>query len=190
MSNATAFEVGKLLEAIPDPIFIKSLSGEFVHCNSLFAGMLGVDRTRIIGAPVANVTNAEFSRVCDDVDRRMLYSNSLADRYDGLIQNEATKELFMAKLIKSLYLDDRGGPLGFICIVRSAKKNVQCTPKLSPRELEVLALVAEGMSQKEISRKLGISIHTTAHHMKAIYIKMNVRNRVAAISAANALELF
>lgn len=36
---------------------------------------------------------------------------------------------------------------------------------------------------------LGISVHTIAHHMKVIYIKMNVRNKVSAIAAANKFEL-
>lgn len=39
----------KIIEAMPDPVFIKGLGGEFVHCNSLFAGMLGSDKDSPIG---------------------------------------------------------------------------------------------------------------------------------------------
>lgn len=192
ISIGATFEAEKLIETMPDPIFIKGLDGEFIHCNSLFASMLGVDRGSIIGSPVVDVAKAEFARICDGVDRRLLSGRAFTDRYHSPIQNRATNERYMAQLIKSLYLDNHGKPLGFVCVVRSIKKSLQTphAPKLSPRELEVLGLVAQGKSQKEISSHLSISIHTTAHHMKAIYIKMNVRNRVAAIAAANTFGLF
>ncbi len=51
---------------------------------------------------------------------------------------------------------------------------------LTPRELEILCLVAEGQSNKVIARNLGISDGTVKLHVKAILRKLNVHSRVAA----------
>ena len=49
---------------------------------------------------------------------------------------------------------------------------------LSPRELEVLALLGEGMSMPEVAEKLGLSIHTVHDHRKAIGRKLHMDDRV------------
>lgn len=51
---------------------------------------------------------------------------------------------------------------------------------LTPREDEILALVAEGRTNKEIARTLGISEKTVKHYMTNIMEKLQVRNRVEA----------
>jgi len=51
---------------------------------------------------------------------------------------------------------------------------------LSGREQEVLKLVSEGLSNKEISQALGISASTVKNHLRNIMEKLHVRNRVEA----------
>ena len=51
---------------------------------------------------------------------------------------------------------------------------------LSERQLEVLRLVAEGHSYEEIGRCLFISANTVKFHLRSIYMRLGVRNRVAA----------
>ena len=51
---------------------------------------------------------------------------------------------------------------------------------LSPREREVLALVAEGLTNQLIARRLGISVDTAKEHVSTILEKLNVGNRAAA----------
>lgn len=55
-------------------------------------------------------------------------------------------------------------------------------PLLTRRELEVLALVGEGMSNKTIARKLGISSHTVKYHLEAVFTKLGVRSRAEAVT--------
>lgn len=55
-------------------------------------------------------------------------------------------------------------------------------PLLTPRELEVLALVGEGMSNKSIARRLGISAHTVKYHLEAVFTKLAVRSRAEAVT--------
>ncbi|MBB5353122.1 DNA-binding NarL/FixJ family response regulator [Haloferula luteola] len=51
---------------------------------------------------------------------------------------------------------------------------------LSPRETEVLELLCEGLSNKEIADRLGISTETVRVHLKHIYEKLHVRSRTEA----------
>jgi DNA-binding CsgD family transcriptional regulator len=55
---------------------------------------------------------------------------------------------------------------------------------LTPRELEVLALLAEGMSNKAIARRLGISVHTAKFHVGALIDKFDAIGRTDAVAQA------
>jgi len=55
---------------------------------------------------------------------------------------------------------------------------------LTPRELEVLALLAEGMSNKAIARRLGISVHTAKFHVGALIDKFDAIGRTDAVAHA------
>ena len=58
---------------------------------------------------------------------------------------------------------------------------------LSERQREVFALLAEGLSNKAIARKLGITEGTVKTHVATIFDVLNVHNRVSAVAAARAL---
>jgi DNA-binding CsgD family transcriptional regulator len=53
---------------------------------------------------------------------------------------------------------------------------------MTPREIEVLALAADGLSGPELANQLGLSGTTVNTHFKNIYEKLGVRNRAAAVA--------
>ena len=55
---------------------------------------------------------------------------------------------------------------------------------LTPRELEVLALLAEGASNKVIARRLGISVHTAKFHVGSLLDKLDAIGRTDAVAHA------
>ena len=55
---------------------------------------------------------------------------------------------------------------------------------LTPRELEVLTLLAEGLSNKAIARRLGISVHTAKFHVGALIDKFDAVGRTDAVTQA------
>jgi len=65
---------------------------------------------------------------------------------------------------------------------RLAERSVR--PELTPRELEILQLISEGMQNKEIAASLGISEATAQVHVKNILAKLDVRHRTAALNVA------
>ena len=58
-------------------------------------------------------------------------------------------------------------------------------PQLTPRQLEVIELVREGLSNTEIAERLGVTPGTVKVHLSAIYRSIGVRNRTAAVRALN-----
>jgi DNA-binding NarL/FixJ family response regulator len=64
--------------------------------------------------------------------------------------------------------------------IRYDRNGIQIQQELSPREVEVLRLVAEGASNPEISERLSISHHTVKSHIIHIFNKLNVNDRTQA----------
>ena len=63
-------------------------------------------------------------------------------------------------------------------------------PTLTPRESEVLAHVADGLSHKEIGRRLSISPETVRTHVRKACERLNARTRTHAVATALRLGLF
>lgn len=57
-------------------------------------------------------------------------------------------------------------------------------PQLTPRQLEILQLLAEGLPNKSISRQLGVSEDTVKTHLKTLFQELTVHTRTACVSAA------
>jgi DNA-binding NarL/FixJ family response regulator len=53
---------------------------------------------------------------------------------------------------------------------------------LTPREIEVLVAVSEGLGNKAIARKLDISLHTVKFHTESIFRKLGARTRAEAVA--------
>ncbi len=60
---------------------------------------------------------------------------------------------------------------------------------LTPRELDVLALLAEGLSNRKLAGQLGISEHTVKFHVNGILAKLDARSRTDAVVRAARLGL-
>ena len=72
---------------------------------------------------------------------------------------------------------------------RPAEKSIDLVEPLSERELEVLKLVAEGLSNQEIASRLYLSLRTIKFHTSNIYGKLGVKSRTEAVSKARNLGL-
>lgn len=53
---------------------------------------------------------------------------------------------------------------------------------LTSREIEVLGMLAEGLGNKAIAKRLGISEHTVKFHVSSIFSKLNASSRTEAVT--------
>jgi len=60
---------------------------------------------------------------------------------------------------------------------------------LSKREMEVLQLMAEGLSNQEIAEKLFVSLNTVKTHSSNVFVKLDVKRRMQAVEKAKRLAI-
>jgi DNA-binding NarL/FixJ family response regulator len=79
---------------------------------------------------------------------------------------------------------------GALNVPRGQRATTRANPaNLTPRELEVLNLLAEGLHNAEIAERLFVAEKTVAHHVSAILRKLGVPNRVQAVTEAARLGI-
>ena len=70
------------------------------------------------------------------------------------------------------------------------KQSPDIKEPLTRRELEILRLICDGLSSKDIGEKLFISINTVETHRKRILMKLNVKNSVGVVKYAMENNIF
>ena len=60
---------------------------------------------------------------------------------------------------------------------------------ITARQLEILSLLTDGLSNKLIAAALGITEGTVKQHLKSLYKRLNVQNRTQAVRAARSMKL-
>lgn len=83
----------------------------------------------------------------------------------------------------------RGKPLYFIAFCPAdmdaafpEKEGIPMFPELTDRENEILKLIADGLTNREISYSLSISESTVENHIHHIYEKLEISNRAKAVA--------
>jgi DNA-binding NarL/FixJ family response regulator len=74
-------------------------------------------------------------------------------------------------------------------MVRRAREISRVEAKLTPREVEVLQLISEGMTTRQMATRLSMSQRTVESHISKLYRKMGVGSRVQAVAKASELGL-
>ena len=93
-----------------------------------------------------------------------------------------------SSLIVPIYTQERStGQYPFTCRIDSS--NTSLIEPLSDRELEILILLAEGLTNREIASRLFVALNTVKAHTGNIYGKLGVHNRTQAVARARTLRL-
>jgi LuxR family maltose regulon positive regulatory protein len=113
---------------------------------------------------------------------------------DGIIMPFAENGEYLLPMLERLkgrggisprYLND----LLSVCARYSENMKPRNQTSLTERETEVLKLLAEGLTQKEIAENLILSSSTIKRHLENIYQKLEVNNKISAIKKAKNLKL-
>lgn len=113
---------------------------------------------------------------------------------DGFLLKDMEPEEIIAKIkqaaLGKMVISDRLAEVLASALRRPEKKVNNAIESLTARELEILKLIAKGLSNKLIARALDISDGTVKVHVKHLLKKMNLRSRVeAAVWVVNELNL-
>ncbi len=72
---------------------------------------------------------------------------------------------------------------------RQAREGSEVASTVTPRERQILQLLAEGLTMRQVARRLGTSPRTVETHVAKLYRKLDVRTRVQAIARAASIGL-
>jgi NarL family two-component system response regulator LiaR len=163
--------INELLDKPPD-IVISDIS---------LPGMRG---TELIVRIKDKMRNTQFM-VCSIHDDNETIFEALKCGASGYILKDPVTAEEIIKAIRDLY--NGGSPMSpFIArkVIGSFQKPVvnDESAVLSSREREVLELLSKGLLYKEIAEKLGVSHETVKKHLKNIYQKLHVQNKIEALN--------
>ena len=143
----------------------------------------GIEATRQIKASHPDIKILVLT-VYDDIEHILGILEAGADGY-------LTKNILVEDIIKSIHLIVAGetvmSPQVFKQVLKYALRHstkplrLNTGVKLTLRELEILKLIAKGISNKEIAVELNISSRTVKSHMVDIFRKLDVSSRTAAV---------
>ncbi len=94
---------------------------------------------------------------------------------------------YTAKLLEAFAAEERTGQAERQPASAAAEQLL--VEPLSPREVEILQLVADGLSNREIGERLFLALDTVKGHNRRIFEKLQVQRRTEAIAKARALSL-
>ncbi|MFZ4930978.1 DNA-binding response regulator [Chryseobacterium sp. Mn2064] len=121
----------------------------------------------------------------DMIDIRKLFNKGIKSYLDkNSNYNEFLKSI-NALLLNEIYICDHAKErmISFISNEQD-KRNPHIKEPLTRREMEILKLICDGLSSKDISEKLFISINTVETHRKRILLKLNAKNSVGIVKYA------
>ena len=91
--------------------------------------------------------------------------------------------------LKNAFAAIEGSNRGKSSEIKFSNQPLPAPDQLSGRELEILQLIAQGLSNRQISEKLYLTLNTIKGHNQKIYRKLQVNRRTEAIVRARELEL-
>ncbi|WP_228394351.1 response regulator transcription factor [Chryseobacterium glaciei] len=121
----------------------------------------------------------------DIVDIRKLFNKGIKSYLDKNSRYDEFIKSIQALLLNEIYICDHAKDrmINFISS-EHAQKRLQIKDPLTRREMEILKLICDGLSSKDICEKLFISINTVETHRKRILLKLNVKNSVGVVKYA------
>lgn len=154
---------------------------DVVIMDVMLPGMNGMEATRLIKDSHPSVAVVVLTRF-DDSEHILQIYRAGASAY-------MVKAVRAEELLTTLRAVANGGvvlhPHVADAVIQSFSRSQEAPSipnraRLSTREMEVLRLVARGLSNKEIARELGISLRTAQNHIANIFHKLELNDRVSA----------
>jgi DNA-binding NarL/FixJ family response regulator len=184
LSLSTDFTISASCKTAEDALVcVPELNPDIVMMDINLPGMSGIDCVRALRSKTAATQYIMFTVYEND---EKVFEALKAGASGYLLKN--TGLLQIEESLKELY---KGGSPMSANIARKLVKNfyeqheLQAdSTYLSPRENEVLHLLAQGFLYKEIADRLTISTSTVRQHIHKIYEKLHVQNRTEAINKA------
>jgi two-component system nitrate/nitrite response regulator NarL len=168
--GASAEDAERLVGAVAPDIVLLDISmpgGGLAAAASILAGHPG---QKIVMLTVSE-TNADVAQALNAGVRGYVLKGVGSKTLAEILHSVATGENYVSPTLSARLLSD---------LLQPANRKPDPIRQLTGREAEILRLVAEGLSNKEVAARLALQEKTVKHHMTRVLAKLNVRNRTEA----------
>lgn len=165
---------------------VKSLQPDVILMDIQMPGMNGIEATRQIKEAYANTAVLALTMHEDD----QYFFEMLQAGASGYLPKRAAPD----ELVRAIRTVSRGDVFLYPSLAtrlvqsyvggEAGDDSVALVSDLTPREKEVLVLIAEGLTNPEIAEQLVISIKTVDRHRENIMRKLNLHNRIELVKYA------
>jgi PAS domain S-box-containing protein len=181
-----------LVDSLVIPASLHDVEGRFVHVNEAAerasektnAQWLGHHFTEPLPPEARENVAAQFRRAVErgePTDFETVFVDASGDLRGVRLQHLPLRSGGAIVGVLILAFDPRRPP--------SSAIGLQPQPRLTPRQREVLGLVASGLSTAEIAVQLTISPETVRNHLRSLFSELDAHTRLEAIAAAQRLGL-
>ncbi|MEY9863315.1 DNA-binding NarL/FixJ family response regulator [Catenulispora sp. GAS73] len=171
--------VGEAGDGAAAVVAAEALRPDVVLMDLRMPGVDGVEATRLIGASAPDVRVVVLTTHADDA--------SILKALRAGATGYLTKESGRAEIARAIEAAASGQSVlddGVTAILLAAAVDVPPSVDLTPREAEVLTLIARGKSNTEIAGELFVSAATVKTHINNLFAKIGVRDRAQAVRYA------
>lgn len=180
-----------LVDSLAVPASLHDVEGRFLHMNSAAERALGSASAELVGrhftepvpVPARGNVEAQF--------RRAVEGGEPADFETVFV--DASGQLRGVRA-QHLPLRDGDAIVGVLILafdVHQPRPSITLDPhpRLTPRQLEILRLIAAGLSTAQIANELTLSTETVRNHVRNVFRELNAHTRLEAITSAQRLGL-
>ena len=181
-----------LVDSLVVPASLHDVEGRFLHVNEAAERASGRSNAQWLGRHFSEPLPPEARASVAAQFRRAVERGEPTDFETVFI--DASGHLRGVRA-QHLPLRSGGAIVGVLILAFDARRppsgpvGLEPQPRLTPRQREVLGLIASGLSTAEIANKLTLSTETVRNHLRSVFRELNVHTRLEAIAAARRLGL-
>ncbi|WFP75015.1 response regulator transcription factor [Mesorhizobium sp. WSM4906] len=168
--GASAEDAERLVRASAPDILMLDISMPGGGLNALASILSAVPEQKIVMLTVSE-TNADVAQALKAGARGYVLKGVGSKSLAEILRDVANGQSYVSPTLSARLLSDLLQPTG---------RKPDPLSQLTGREAEILRLVAEGLSNKEVAARLSLQEKTVKHHMTRVLAKLNVRNRTEA----------
>jgi DNA-binding CsgD family transcriptional regulator len=179
-------DLRRALEELAVPAYVIGRDGRFQWLNQAAVTLIG----ERLGQPFESVVAPEHRNLArTNFARKILGEDGTV--YDLLVSGRGG-DLVRLRIcsVPVRQGDALVGVVGFgVPLDRTPSRDDQLAAELTPRQLETLRLLGEGLETKQIAERLGVADETARNHIRALLRALGVHSRLEAVIAGRRLGL-
>ena len=181
-----------LVDSLVVPVSLHDVDGRFVHMNAAAERASGYSTAEMLGRRHTDLLHPEGRENVERQFRRAVERGEPTDFETVFVDAGGHVRGVRAQ---HLPLRENDTIIGVLILAFDVRRpptepiRLRPDPQLTPRQREILELIASGQSTEEVARDLAISPETVRNHLRNVYKELRAHTRVEAIARAQRLGL-